>query len=65
MAALAKTVLDNFMDKNEILTNPAHHHTAAHDVDDAEVKKIFRDNPKDLAIIAPNRTVFRDEFFGK
>jgi hypothetical protein len=53
------------MEKDEILLNPAFHHTAAHDVDDAEVKKIFRDNPKDLAIIAPNRTVFRDEFFGK
>ena len=54
-----------FMDKNEILINPAFHHTLAHDTDDAEIKKVFKDNPSALAVVAPNRTVFRSEFFGK
>ena len=52
-------------DKNEILKNPSFHHTLAHDADDAEIRREFNSQPSVLAIVAPNRTVFRDEFFGK
>ena len=53
------------MTQKEILENPAFHHTLAHEADDREIKKEFKEQPSVLAIVTPDRTVFRDEFFGK
>ena len=51
------------MTHDEILKNPAFFTTLAHEADDAEFKKVFKEQPSVLAIVASNTTVWRDEFF--